>query len=110
MTGHGNRIFLLSNHLCNVRSTIPYLSKTFLAGSSRLLPAMSFSTSDNVSEVEKDMAGNKRLLPAKKVLERYGIVDRTLHRWLLNKKIRFPCPVIVNRRRYFDEDDLEVWE
>jgi len=56
------------------------------------------------------MADEKRLLPAKKVLARYSIVDRTLNRWLLDEKMNFPKPIIVNNRRYFDERELEAWE
>ena len=52
---------------------------------------------------------NKRLLPAKQVLARYGgIVDRTLARGLNDPKLNFPKPLIVNGRRYFDEAKLET--
>ena len=50
------------------------------------------------------------LLPARRVLERYSVVDRTLDRWLANPKLDFPRPLIVNSRRYFRMRELEAWE
>jgi len=48
-------------------------------------------------------------LPARKVLERYDICDRTLDRWL-EKIPNFPRPIVINRRRYFDEDALNDFD
>jgi hypothetical protein len=53
---------------------------------------------------------NGWLLPARAVLARYGIVDRTLDRWLGNERLGFPRPLYVNRRRYFFEAELDRWE
>jgi predicted DNA-binding transcriptional regulator AlpA len=51
------------------------------------------------------------LLPARKVLIRYDIADRTLDSWLHKKsKSDFPRPVIINRRRYFKLSELQAWE
>jgi len=55
-------------------------------------------------------AAGRRLLPAKQVTVRYGIVGRTLDRWLADDALRFPHPLIINKRRYFDEVELEAWE
>jgi len=49
-------------------------------------------------------------LPAAAVLRRYGIVDRTLKRWLDNPSLKFPRPLVVNGRRYFKVVDSEQWE
>jgi hypothetical protein len=49
-------------------------------------------------------------LPAPRVCERYDIVDRTLDRWLKNKALKFPKPLYINKRRYFDLVELEYWE
>ncbi len=49
-------------------------------------------------------------LPARDVLRRYGIVDRTLDRWLGNESLDFPQPLIINRRRYFRMAEIEAWE
>jgi predicted DNA-binding transcriptional regulator AlpA len=57
---------------------------------------------------ETDDAG--RLLSSRKVLARYGISDRTLDRWLSNEVLKFPRPIYVNRRRYFRECELAIWE
>lgn len=61
------------------------------------------------STLELPLASD-RLLPARKVWERYGVADRTLDRWLTRPELRFPRPVVVNRRRYFRESDLLAWE
>jgi predicted DNA-binding transcriptional regulator AlpA len=53
---------------------------------------------------------NRIRLPARKVWERAGIVDRTLNRWLADPKLNFPKPIYVNRRRYFWADEIEAWE
>jgi predicted DNA-binding transcriptional regulator AlpA len=49
-------------------------------------------------------------LPASAVCQRYGVVDRTLDRWLKNRELAFPKPLYINHRRYFDEAELEIWE
>jgi len=53
---------------------------------------------------------SKAYLTAPQVLERYNISDMTLHRWLNNPDLKFPRPMVVNRRRYFDEQELIAWE
>ena len=45
------------------------------------------------------------------VAERYGNVDvRTIDRWLADPALKFPRPVFINNRPYWDEKDLEKWE
>jgi predicted DNA-binding transcriptional regulator AlpA len=53
---------------------------------------------------------NRIRLPARRVWERLGIVDRTLNRWLVDPRLNFPRPIYVNRRRYFWFDEIEAWE
>jgi hypothetical protein len=43
-----------------------------------------------------------------KVAERYGVVPRTIERWSENPTLGFPQPVIVNKRPYWDEFELEA--
>jgi hypothetical protein len=50
------------------------------------------------------------LLPARKTMQRYGIADRTLDRWIADPKLGFPRPVVINTKRYFRVRDLVVWE
>jgi predicted DNA-binding transcriptional regulator AlpA len=50
------------------------------------------------------------LVPARKVQERYGISGRTLDRWLAQPDLRFPKPILINRRRYFRESELSEFE
>ncbi len=56
------------------------------------------------------MTFGKRLRPARQVRERYSVSDMTLWRWLRDEGLRFPQPIIINSRRYFDEEELEAWE
>lgn len=50
------------------------------------------------------------LLPAVKVLERYGVSQMSLWRWERDPKLGFPCPVRIARRRYFRLSDLLEFE
>jgi predicted DNA-binding transcriptional regulator AlpA len=58
----------------------------------------------------KSVGDDGPLLPAGSVWARYGVVDRTLDRWLANESLGFPRPVVINKRRYFRESDLVEWE
>jgi hypothetical protein len=49
-------------------------------------------------------------LPARKVCERYDICDRTLDRWVADPTLNFPKPMIVNRRRYWDQGELDEFD
>jgi predicted DNA-binding transcriptional regulator AlpA len=49
-------------------------------------------------------------LPTRSVCERYGVVERTIDRWIADPKLNFPKPMIVNKRRYFDEGELDAFD
>ena len=49
-----------------------------------------------------------RMLPTRKVCERYDIVDRTVDRWV--KAGILPLPVRINGLRYWRQHELEVSE
>ncbi len=52
-----------------------------------------------------------RYLNSRQVRERYGsISDMSLWRWLNNEALRFPKPLIINNRRFWDQSSLEEWE
>jgi hypothetical protein len=53
---------------------------------------------------------NDRLLPARQVCARYGIVERTLTRWLDSPISEFPAPVVINGRRYFSAAALNAFD
>jgi hypothetical protein len=50
------------------------------------------------------------LQPTRRVTDRYGICSRTIDRWLLKEELGFPKPILINRRRYWYEQDLIEWE
>jgi hypothetical protein len=50
----------------------------------------------------------KRLLPDRLVRQRMGnISPSTLYRWDRNPRLGFPKPVVINGRKYRDEQQLE---
>jgi hypothetical protein len=51
-----------------------------------------------------------RKLAARRVCQRYDVCDRTLDRWLADPKLKFPKPMFVNKRRYFDENELDEFD
>ena len=56
------------------------------------------------------MPAQPTLIPARKVWERFDVTDRTLDRWVADPRLQFPQPVVINRRRYFAEDEIEAFE
>jgi len=53
---------------------------------------------------------SRRLIPTRAVCARYGVVDRTIDRWVADPKLGFAQPIYINNRRYFDEEQLEEFE
>jgi hypothetical protein len=51
-----------------------------------------------------------RKLPTRLLCERFNVCDRTIARWQLDPKLRFPSPTLINGRKYFDENKLVQWE
>jgi DNA-binding transcriptional MerR regulator len=48
----------------------------------------------------------KRLLPIRAMCARYGdVADKTIDRWTAAGIL--PAPLVINRRRYWDEQELE---
>lgn len=53
---------------------------------------------------------NKTYLPGPQVWRRYGIDQRSLHRWRNDPNLNFPAAMIVHGRTFFALDELEAWE
>lgn len=54
---------------------------------------------------------NKQYITRKKILERFGGISvMTLWRWEHDEKLGFPKPTSINKRKYYDLAELEVWE
>ena len=49
-------------------------------------------------------------LPTVQVAKRFGVSLRTIERWLDSETLNFPRPITINRRRYWVEAEIEVWE
>lgn len=53
------------------------------------------------------MPNPSTLLPAKMVCELLGgITTMTLYRWINNPELNFPAPVVINRLRYWRQEDI----
>jgi predicted DNA-binding transcriptional regulator AlpA len=50
------------------------------------------------------------LIPRACLPERYGVTRSTIARWLRDRAVAFPNPVVIKGRAYFDEDELVAWE
>ena len=51
-----------------------------------------------------------KMIAARQVRMRIGnISDMTLYRWLNDPRLNFPKPIVIQRRRYWREEDLECW-
>jgi len=51
---------------------------------------------------------SQRLLTSKDVRAIYGgVTQMTLWRWLNDQSLGFPRPIYINRRRYFDAEEIE---
>ena len=61
--------------------------------------------------MQADQGGkDRRLIPDPKVCERYGVTPMSLWRWDHKPELNFPKPIVINRRKYRDEAELEAWE
>jgi hypothetical protein len=49
-------------------------------------------------------------LPTRAVCARYGVSDRTIARWERDAGLKFPQALIINKRKYFAEDELTAWD
>ena len=49
-------------------------------------------------------------LPTGFLCKRFKVVDRTISRWQADPRLNFPKPIIINRRKYFDENEIVAWE
>ena len=52
----------------------------------------------------------KTYLTGPQVSRRYGIDNRSLHRWRNDHNLNFPAAMIVHGRTFFALDELETWE
>ncbi len=52
----------------------------------------------------------KTYLTGPQTARRYGIDNRSLHRWRNDPDLNFPAAMIVHGRTFFALDELESWE
>jgi hypothetical protein len=50
------------------------------------------------------------LLPRRLVAERYNVNVRTIVRWENDPNLGFPQPIEINKRQYYHEAELSVFE
>ena len=52
----------------------------------------------------------EKLLPAKAVIDMFGVSHMTLWRWMKDEGVAFPKPkLVINRRRYWDAADIDAY-
>jgi hypothetical protein len=61
-----------------------------------------------MSTIQPDITGRK--LPTRSVCARYGICSRTIARWERDPDLNFPQPMVLNGRKYYDEDALTAFD
>ena len=49
-------------------------------------------------------------LTGPQVQKRYCVTDMTIWRWLHDPELGFPAPLVIKRRRFWKQADLEQWE
>jgi hypothetical protein len=60
---------------------------------------------------ERPNAGRTTYANAVRVRARYSdITEMTLWRWLRDEKLGFPKPYVINRRRSWDEAELDAFD
>lgn len=53
---------------------------------------------------------HSKKLPTRDVCRRYNVSDRTIARWERDPDLKFPRPLVINRRKYFDEFELTAFD
>jgi predicted DNA-binding transcriptional regulator AlpA len=61
-----------------------------------------------MSTIRAEITGRK--VGIKELTERYGVVPRTVDRWLADADLGFPKPLVINGRRYWALSEIEQWE
>jgi hypothetical protein len=52
----------------------------------------------------------KKLLPERKVCERYGVCTMTLRRWDADPRLEFPKPLVIRQRKYRVEAEIDAFD
>jgi hypothetical protein len=52
----------------------------------------------------------RKRLTSRDVCARYNVCTRTIDRWVADPRLAFPKPLVIRRRRYWDEDELDKFE
>jgi predicted DNA-binding transcriptional regulator AlpA len=52
----------------------------------------------------------RKLVPTKRVAERYDSSTRTIERWTDDPTLNFPKPIYIKRRRFWREDELDDFD
>lgn len=59
--------------------------------------------------MSNDINQSERLVPQKQVLERLQISAMTLWRWVHHSLHGFPKPIVLSKRNFWRESDLNNW-
>ena len=61
-------------------------------------------------EAQRKRRRPKKLIPNKRVCERYGVCSMTLHRWRQDPNLGFPQGYKIRERNYQDEFELDEFD
>lgn len=67
---------------------------------------------ERISALETSVSGDEldRHVSTREVAERYNVVPRTIERWLTRPELKFPQPVVINKRRYWSLRALRKYD
>jgi hypothetical protein len=49
-------------------------------------------------------------LPTRVVAQRYNVSTKSIMRWAADSRLGFPRPLIINRRKYWSEAELDAFD
>ena len=52
---------------------------------------------------------SKKFLTTSQAAAKFSVHSKTVDRWLKYPGLNFPPPTVVNKRRYYDETQLDKW-
>ena len=59
---------------------------------------------------EKEEAVASKYMQLHELADRFGVTTRTVFKWLNDESVGLPRPVFIQRRNYFDREQITAWE
>ncbi len=52
----------------------------------------------------------KQYLTRRQLRDRYNCADRTIGRWISDPNLKFPRPIVIRERQFFDRAEIEAFD